>query len=345
MCEVSARVLQRKTERSRGETVIRLENVTKLYGNQVGIKNLSLTARPGEILGLLGPNGAGKSTTMGVITGYLTPTSGRVEVLGIDVTENPLEVKKHLGYLPEVPPLYDELTVDEYLKFVAEIKGLRGKKVREAVNRVMLETGLAAVHRRLIGHLSHGFRQRVGLAQAIINDPAVLVLDEPTSGLDPQQITEIRSLIRELARNRTVILSSHILPEVSMLCRRVAILNRGELVAEDTPENLAQRLQGGRMLTVTVRGPAAEVGEIMRNLPGVEKVEALEAADTESCSFSVVVSKGKDVRPDLFFALAAKGYPLLELRWQSTSLEEIFLNLVTREPTPENTPKEAAASL
>lgn len=322
--------------------MIRLENVTKLYGNQVGIKNLSLTARPGEILGLLGPNGAGKSTTMGVITGYLTPTAGRVEVLGIDVAEHPLEVKKHLGYLPEVPPLYDELTVEEYLKFVAEIKGLRGKKVREAVNRVMLETGLTAMQRRLIGHLSHGFRQRVGLAQAIINDPAVLVLDEPTSGLDPQQITEIRSLIRELARDRTVILSSHILPEVSMLCRRVAILNHGELVAEDTPENLAQRLQGGRMLTVTVRGPAAEVGELMRTLPGVEKVEALEGAEPESCSFSVLVSKGNDVRSDLFFALAAKGYPLLELKWQSTSLEEIFLNLVTREPIPESEAKEAA---
>ncbi|HHY92789.1 MAG TPA: ABC transporter ATP-binding protein [Firmicutes bacterium] len=311
--------------------MIRLENVTKFYGNQVGVRNLTLTAQPGEILGLLGPNGAGKSTTMGIITGYLPPTVGRVEVLGLDVTEHPLEVKRALGYLPEVPPLYDELTVEEYLGFAAELKGLRGKKARKAVDRVTEETGLSTMRRRLIAHLSHGYRQRVGLAQAIINDPAVLVLDEPTTGLDPQQITEIRALIRALAAERTVLLSSHILPEVSMLCRRVAILNHGELVAEDTPENLAQRLQGGRALTVAVRGPAAEVRKLLAGLPGVENAEPLEPTEPETCRFRLAVAKDQDVRTELFYTLAARRYPILELTWQSTSLEEIFLNLVTRE--------------
>lgn len=323
--------------------MIRLQNVTKYYGNQVGVRNLTLTAEPGEILGLLGPNGAGKSTTMGIITGYLPPTAGRVEVLGIDVTERPREAKKHLGYLPEVPPLYDELTVAEYLSFAAEMKGLRGKRARAAVDKVVLATGLTAMRHRLIAHLSHGYRQRVGLAQAIVNDPAVLVLDEPTSGLDPQQITEIRSLIRELAQERTVILSSHILPEVSMLCRRVAILNHGELVAEDTPENLAQRLAGGRVLTVAVRGPAAEVASLLSELPGVEGVTPAEVLEAEACRFTLTVAKDRDVRPELFYALADRRYPLLELSWQSTSLEEIFLNLVTREATSPAAEKEAAS--
>lgn len=308
-----------------------VENVTKIFSNKAGIRDLSFSVREGEILGLLGPNGAGKTTTMRVITGFMPPTSGTVRVGGFDVLEQPLEVKRKVGYLPENPPLYGEMTVLEYLKFVAELKGCRGARKRSQVNQVVEETGLGDVLGRLNDHLSRGYRQRVGLAQALVGDPGLLVLDEPTAGLDPKQITEIRNLIKNLAGSRTIILSSHILPEVSMICGRVAIINRGRLVAQDTPENLGKRLAGSSRLELAVKGPAVEVEKELNSLEGIQVVAVRPSEAPEVHRYSVDMAAGRDVREDIFFAMAYRGWPITEMAIQSATLEDVFLELVTDE--------------
>lgn len=308
-----------------------VENVTKVFSNKAGIRDLNFSVQEGEILGLLGPNGAGKTTTMRVITGFMPPISGTVRVSGFDVLEQPLEVKRRVGYLPENPPLYGEMTVTEYLAFAAELKGCRGARKKSQVNRVIEEVDLGDVRGRLIDHLSRGYKQRVGLAQALVGDPKLLVLDEPTAGLDPRQITEIRNLIKSLAGSRTIILSSHILPEVSMICGRVAIINRGRLVAQDTPENLSKRVAGFSRLEVAVRGPREDVEKELKSLEGVQVAAVREGETPEVCRYSVDMADGRDSREDVFFAMAYRGWPITEMALQSASLEDVFLELVTEE--------------
>lgn len=307
--------------------MLQVEGVTKRFGPKVAVQDLSFTASEGEIVGLLGPNGAGKTTTLRLITGYMPPTTGRIRVGGIDVQEDPLEVKRRIGYLPETPPLYPEMTVKEYLLFVAGVKGLRGSRAAREVEGVMARTGVTDVASRLIGNLSRGYRQRVGLAQALIGDPELLVLDEPTVGLDPLQIAEVRQLIRELAGRRTVILSSHILPEVNQVCHRVLIMNQGRVVAQDTPSGLAAALGGGQ-LRARIKGPPEEVTALLRGLSGVREVRQ------EDGAYLLELTPGHDVREELFFALASRGWPLLELELRQISLEEVFLQVVTEEEVP-----------
>lgn len=312
--------------------MLTVEGVSKRFGPTVAVQDLSFTVEQGEIFGLLGPNGAGKTTTLRLITGYMPPTTGRIKVAGFDVATAPLAVKQRLGYLPENPPLYPELTVREYLGFAASLKGLRRQGLVREVARVMEEAGVADVAGRLIGNLSRGYRQRVGLAQALLGSPELLVLDEPTVGLDPVQIAEMRRLIKELAAQHTVILSSHILPEVNQLCQRVLILNQGRIAAQGTPASLAAAT-GGRQLEVTVKGPVAEVAALLAALPGVRAVRQADGrpGHEPAATYFLELLPGEDVREELFFALAARGWPLLEMRRHQLSLEEVFLQLVTEE--------------
>lgn len=316
--------------------MIKIENLTKKYGSFTAIDGISFGVERGEICGFLGPNGAGKTTTMRILTGYMPPTDGKVELAGLDVTENPIEAKRKIGYLPESTPLYGEMRVLEYLDFVADIKGLKGLARKKKVDEVMESTLIADRRRSLIRSLSKGYRQRVGLAQALLNDPDVLVLDEPTIGLDPKQITEIRSLIKDLSGKRTVILSSHILPEVQMICSRVLIINKGKLIADDTPERLSSRFtQTGRFM-VSIAGPVEDVAQAIGNLPdvaGVSITARFNAEGVEKGEFSVESRTGSDPRKSLARLIVEKDWTLLELASsQPLSLEEVYLKLVTEEP-------------
>lgn len=328
--------------------VLKFEKVTKRYGNRVAVADLNFSAVQGEVLGLLGPNGAGKSTTLRLLTTYLLPTSGRVTVFGFDTSTQAQEVRRRIGYLPEEPPLYPELTTREYLNFVARAKGVPASRRRAEVDEVIERVGLASVAGRLLGNLSRGYRQRAGIGQALLGNPDLLVLDEPTIGLDPVQIIEIRELIKGLAQNRTVIFSSHILPEVQAICSRVIIINKGRVIAEGAPDMLSQSLQGGWRYLLEVDGPADEVEGVLNRIPGVELVERTDRADRKEglgvglgAGFGaapaaghpawVVASRDADIRRDIFFALAEAGFPIMRLEPQSLSLEEVFLHLVTEE--------------
>lgn len=310
--------------------MIELSNITKNYGNKTVLKGISLFVKRGEILGLLGPNGAGKSTTMRIIAGYMPPTSGTIRVAGYDIVKQPVTAKRFIGYLPENPPLYKDMTVKDFISYSAELKGFKGREKSLRVNKVMEEVGVDVVKNRLISHISRGYRQRVGLAQALVGEPEVLILDEPTVGLDPQQIIEIRQLIKNLAGKRTVILSSHILPEVSSLCHRVAIINKGKLIAEDTPENLGNALMGNREIILQIKGPDKDVLFALQNVPGVQSVSK-NSISKDISEFRVTSEKGRDVREDLFFAMASRGFAILEMNSSKMSLEEIFLELTTEE--------------
>lgn len=300
-----------------------MEKVSRYYGRQVGCADVSFAVGQGEILGLLGPNGAGKSTTLRMLTGYLAPSRGRVRVAGHDMWEAPARARRLIGYVPDRPPIYREMTVRSYVAFAAELRGAPGDRRR--VNGVLEQLDLSGVAGRLVGNLSRGFQQRVSLAQAIVHDPPVLVLDEPTVGLDPRQISELRELIRRLGQERTVVLSSHILPEVQSLCHRVLIMDGGRVLAEDTPGRLAAALHGGRRYRVQVRGEPAAAEAVLRAVPGALRVEPAGEG------WLVETDPGADVRPELFFRLAAAGLPLLELTPLELSLEDVFLRLTTRE--------------
>ncbi|BAS25892.1 ABC transporter ATP-binding protein [Limnochorda pilosa] len=315
--------------------MIRLEHVSKRYAGRSAVEDLSFEVGEGEVVGFLGPNGAGKTTTMRIITGYMPPSEGRVELAGFDPVENPTEVKSRIGYLPENPPVYPEMTVLAYLRFVSDLKRIPRPQRTRQVEQAMERTDLGPARGRLIGHLSRGYRQRVGLAQALLGEPPVLILDEPTVGLDPQQIIEIRQLIRELSGAHTVLLSSHVLPEVQALCERVIIINRGRLVAEDRTENLGHSVRSGGRLELVVRAGGAQVVQRLQQLPEVERVEAVGEAASGETRLRVDERPGSDARPALFFALAEAGWPILELTRPSLSLEEVFVHLVTQETTPE----------
>ncbi len=308
--------------------MIEVERLTKRYGPTLAVSDVSFEVRKGAILGFLGPNGAGKTTTMRVITGYLPPSEGRVRVAGYDVAEEPLAAKRATGYLPESPPVYPDMTVAEYLAFVAKIKGVARREVRKRLDEVCEQVALTDVRERPIGKLSKGYRQRVGLAQALIHQPQVLVLDEPTAGLDPKQIIETRELIKGLAGQHTVVLSTHILPEVSKTCQRVVVINAGRTVAVGTPEELTRRLQGYETVLITIEGPAAEAMNKLQQVAGVNFVEPRESADGR-VTFEVHTEKGRDVRTELARAVVESRWGLLELKSSGLSLEDIFLKLTT----------------
>ena len=317
--------------------MIEVEHLTKRYGPVTAVQDVSFQVHKGEILGFLGPNGAGKTTTMRVLTGYMPATEGRVVVAGHDVFEQPVLAKRRIGYLPETPPLYPDMTVREYLQFVAKIKGVPPADRKKRVEQVMARTWVSDMAGRACGKLSKGYRQRVGLAQALIHNPDVLILDEPTAGLDPKQIIETRRLIKELAGDHTIILSTHILPEVSQTCDRVVIINKGRVVAVDTPHNLTGRLRGAETMFVQVdEARAGEAAAALAKVPGVVRVAPVDHAATGA--FEVESETGRDVRRELARAVVLGGHDLLELRPTRVSLEDIFLSLTTEEQ-----PEEAAS--
>ena len=309
--------------------MIEVQHLSKHYGPVKAVDDVSFRAEQGEILGFLGPNGAGKTTTMRIITGYMPATEGKASVAGFDVFDQPLEAKRRTGYLPETPPLYPDMTVREYLTFVAKIKGVR-KDIKGSVDAVMKKTWVSDMANRHCAKLSKGYKQRVGLAQALIHNPDVLVLDEPTAGLDPKQIIETRQLIRELAGSHTIILSTHILPEVAQTCQKVVIINKGKVVAIDTPDALTERSRGAQTLFVQAHGPADAIQGVLQSLPGVVNVSL---ADASPGSFHVDSEKGTDIRRDVAAAIVRGGWGLLELRPMRMSLEDIFLSLTTEENT------------
>jgi len=310
--------------------MIEIQGLSKRYGNHVALDNISFTVDKGEILGFLGPNGAGKSTTMNIITGYISSREGSVKVDGYDILEYPAEVKKRIGYLPEQPPLYMDMTVQEYLDFVYEIKKVKLNR-KSHIDEVMDLVKIGDVRKRLIKNLSKGYKQRVGLAQALIGNPEVLILDEPTVGLDPKQILEIRSLITDLGKDHTIILSSHILPEVSAICERVIIINKGRIVAIDTPENLSRVLKNENRLIVRIAGPQDQVLNTLRDIDGINYVEPQGRKEPETVDYIIEAEADTDIRKPLFFALSSKQYPIMMMKSMDLSLEEIFLQLTTDE--------------
>jgi ABC-2 type transport system ATP-binding protein len=310
--------------------VIEVRHLTKLYGARPAVDDVSFDAAPGEILGFLGPNGAGKTTAMRMLTCYLPPTSGEAKVAGFDILTQSGEVRARIGYLPENVPLYRDLTVSDYIDFVARLKGMPRANRGARTRRVMEECGVDHVRGRTIGKLSKGYRQRVGLAQALVNDPEVLILDEPTVGLDPQQIIEIRELIRSLSGRRTVVLSTHILPEASLLCGRVIIINKGKVVTADTPDNLKARLRPSALVDVVLRGDREEARGAISSLPEVESAVPIDSRG-DIHTLRVQSRENRDAREAVSRILVEKGYGLLGLSAIDMSLEEIFVEIVTRE--------------
>ncbi len=315
--------------------MIEVQHVTKRYGRVTAVDDVSFRVERGEILGFLGPNGAGKTTTMRILTGYMPASEGRANVAGFDIFEHPIEAKRRIGYLPEAPPLYPEMTVREYLDFVSRIKGVPSAERRQRVTTVMERTHVADMADRHCGKLSKGYKQRVGLAQALIHNPDVLILDEPTAGLDPKQIIETRDLIRGLAGDHTIVLSTHILPEVAQTCQRVVIINRGRVVAVDTPDNLTARLKGAETMYVHVDAGSEEAGPALAQIPGVTRVSA--ADGPAGGGFEVESDRGTDVRREIARAIVTRGWGLLELRPMRMSLEEVFLQVTTDEAASHET--------
>ena len=307
--------------------MIEVQNITKRFGNLTAIERVSFTVEPGEVLAFLGPNGAGKTTTMRILTCFMPATEGVARVAGFDCFEQPLEVKRRIGYLPETPPLYLELTVVEYLTFMGRIKAMNSKDLNRGLDRVLEQVSLGPVRHRLIGNLSRGYRQRVGLAQALIHDPPVLILDEPTVGLDPKQIIEIRELIKGLAASHTVILSTHILPEATAVCQRVVIINGGRIVAEDTPDRLSARVRRSEKVSVTIKAPPQDLADRFRAIPGVMSAYA----PTGAGEFLLECELGKDLREEIARFVVTGGWGLVELKTISMTLEDVFLQLTQQE--------------
>jgi ABC-2 type transport system ATP-binding protein len=313
--------------------VIEVKELVKSYGSLAAVDRVSFSVPEGTILGLLGPNGAGKTTTMRMLTTSLAPSGGKATVAGFDVVEQPQEVRKKIGYLPEIPPIYADMTVISYLRFVADIKEVPLDKKANRVGEVLEMLSLEDMGRRLIGHLSLGYRQRVGLAQALIHDPEVLILDEPTRGLDPKQILEIRKLIKSLSGKKTIILSTHILPEVSSTCDDVVIIDRGRVVAADTVENLSQRISGGKTLEVEVKGPSADVEKALQKSDGVSAVRSVAKESRGLCKFEVTTDGSNDSREALFQCIVRNKWVLYQLTPLGISLEDVFLKLTTKDGT------------
>ena len=309
--------------------MIEVKNLVKRYGNHAAVNDLSFTVETGKVVGFLGPNGAGKSTTMNMITGYIAPTEGEVLIDGIDIMDEPELAKKNIGYLPEIPPLYPDLKVREYLSFVAELKKVSKKDRDIEVHKIMSKTKTLDVSERLIKHLSKGYKQRVGLAGAMMGNPDILILDEPTVGLDPSQIIEMRDLIRELSKNHTVLLSSHIMQEISAVCDEIIIINEGKMITKDTPENITKKMVDTNGVHVVVKGDKTKLKEALRTISGIKNVSYDNDKDTEedTTGLTIYCAEDEDIRVDLFYALAKAECPLIEMNKLDTSLEDAFLAL------------------
>lgn len=310
--------------------MIQVEHLVKKYGDKYAVNDLSFSIGEGEILGFLGPNGAGKSTTMNILTGYLSATAGAVKIGGVDVLEDPIEAKRQIGFLPEQPPLYMDMTVKEYLDFVYDIKKVKFPR-RPHIKEICELVKITEVYNRTIQHLSKGYKQRVGLAQALMGNPPVLILDEPTVGLDPRQIIEIRNLIKKLGKNHTVILSTHILQEVQSVCDRILIINKGQIVADGNAEQLTYKAAGNRKLVARVAGPKADVIKLLRSVPDVMGVECLGSREAGSNDFLIESSPVVDIRKPLFHAFAASKFPMIGLKSMDMSLEDMFVKLITED--------------
>lgn len=311
--------------------MIEIKNLVKKYGKKLAVDHISFTVKQGEILGLLGPNGAGKSTTMNILTGYLSATDGEVLIDCLDILENPVEAKKKIGYLPEQPPLYTDMTVNEYLNFVYDLKKAESKDKKKYLSEIMETVKIQDVKDRLIANLSKGYKQRVGLAQAMIGNPEVLILDEPTVGLDPMQIIEIRDVIKKLGKRHTVILSSHILQEVQAVCERVVIINKGKIAAIDTPDNLAKTLSNDNKFSLRVAGDERTVLDIIREITGVKYVKSLGRKEKNTMDFLIEAEPNIDVRPLIFSSLAKENLPILSMQTVDLTLEDIFLEVTSNE--------------
>ncbi|HHT64884.1 MAG: ABC transporter ATP-binding protein [Caldicoprobacterales bacterium] len=311
--------------------MIQVENLTKRYGQHLAVDSISFTVETGEILGFLGPNGAGKSTTMNILTGYISATEGQALINGIDILEQPEEAKKMIGYLPEFPPLYGDMTVSEYLDFVSDIKGITGANRKKNMEKIMDLVKIGDVRGRMIKNLSKGYKQRVGLAQSLLGNPEVLILDEPTVGLDPKQIIEIRNLIKDLGKDHTIILSSHILPEVSAVCERVIIINKGKIVASDTPDNLSRGLGNSSRLNLRIAGQEKSVLKAIQELHGIIHLESLGVREPGTVDVMVEADPNVDLRRPLFHAMARASYPILMMKSMDMTLEDIFLQVTTQE--------------
>ena len=309
--------------------MVEIKNLVKKYGNKYALDDISFTINSGEIVGFLGPNGAGKSTTMNIVTGYLASTSGTVVVDGKDIFENPLEAKKLIGYLPEQPPLYVDMTVQEYLNFVFDLKGCTLNKQKH-IDEICTITKIISVRHRLIKNLSKGYKQRVGIAQALIGNPPIIIFDEPTVGLDPKQIIEVRNLIRNLGKTHTVILSTHILSEVQSVCNRIVVINSGKIVADEKTENLNKTINENTRYRVKVSGPQRDVSQTLRNLPGVVSIESLNERDADAFVYIIESEPNIDIRKKLFKTLADKGWPMLGLEGVGAELEDIFIKLTDK---------------
>ena len=307
--------------------MIKIEHLVKNYGSNCAVDDISFEVKKGEIVGFLGPNGAGKSTTMNILTGYLSSTSGSVSIAGLNVLDHPLAIKKHVGYLPEQPPLYLDMTVEEYLKFTYELKGCklnRAKHLEEICEVVKLKD----VYKRVIKNLSKGYRQRVGIAQALIGNPEVIIFDEPTVGLDPKQIIEVRNLLRNLGKDHTVILSTHILQEVQAVCDRIVIINKGKIVADELTENITRAVENNRRFNVKICGPQKEVLAMLRSRPGIVYAEVLAQRDGDAYCYNIESDVGVDIRKSLFYALAERNWPLIGMEALGLNLEDIFIAIV-----------------
>ena len=307
--------------------MIKVQNLVKRYGSNYALNDVSFEIGEGEIVGLLGPNGAGKSTAMNILTGYLSSTSGEVYINGVNILDDPIEAKKNIGFLPEQPPLYPEMTVTEYLNFVYELKGCELER-EPHIDEIISVTKLGEVKDRLIRNLSKGNKQRVGIAQALIGDPKVVIFDEPTIGLDPKQIIAVRNLLRTLARRHTVVLSTHILAEVQAVCERVIIINKGKIIADERTENIVRAIEDGYRYRVKVCGPQREVESALSRISGVKSVEATGERDLDSYAFIIDSAKGIDVRKSVYNACVSRNWPIIGLEPVGTDLESVFIRLV-----------------
>ncbi len=307
--------------------MLKVENLVKSYGNQTVLKDLSFTLEEGEILGLLGPNGAGKSTTMNILTGYISASSGNVFIDGHDIVDEGDKIKGKIGYLPELPPLYTDMTVEEYLHFVCELKKVPKKEIKETLDEVMESVNILNVRGRLIKNLSKGYKQRVGIAQAIIGNPEIIIFDEPTVGLDPKEIVEIRKLIRNIGKNRTVILSSHILSEVEEICHKLLIINKGEMVAMGTKDELQKKLSEGNKIVIRVKGDDSPIINVLKSIPSLSDFTPLGSLEEGCLDFEIEVKENQDIREELFFKLSKNKLPLLMLHKNNLDLENLFLQI------------------
>ena len=311
--------------------MIQVENITKRYGSFTAVENINFEIEEGEIVGFLGPNGAGKSTTMNMITGFIEPTSGKIIVDGYDISKKPRKAKRQIGYMPEGVPLYSDLTVKEFVTYMAELKGVPRKEKKEKVQKAIKETGLTDVQNKLTRNLSRGYKQRVSMAGALVSDPKVIILDEPTVGLDPKQVTEIRALIKELGKEHTVILSSHILSEVSQICNRVIIINNGKIIAVDTPENLEKKVIKDKSVYVTVEDNDNKIETVKEKLPEVKEIKLVTENEDKTKKYIISAEKDVDLRKSIFNTFAKEGITIFEMKKADATLEDAFMQLISSE--------------